>query len=506
MVRPCVTLLALLVVLLHPRPADAAWRQLTTEHFRFIGDASESDIRRIALRLEQFREVVGRIFGDGVNGSPVPTVVVVFRDNSAFAPYLPLVGGKRVSAAGYFIPNDDVNYIALNADQDSQAYGVIFHEYTHSLVRHVVGDAPVWINEGLAKLYETFQTRDSGRSAVLGIVSPYDQQVLLGSTLMRTAELAAVTEESATYLDSPRRALVYAQAGALAHYLTFGSPDRARQLTTYLSALRVGIPHADAFAEVFGSDTAAIDREMAAYTRRLSFAAVQVTFAERVAADGVQRAEPMPQPEADGYLGDLLVRLERNADARRLLERTIEKTPTASRALAALAILDMVEGKPQVAVPLLERATSLAPEDPFVLGAYGRALVRLAEQGGPDEQAGYAKAREVLTRALAVNPDNVPTAVMLAALELSQEGDIGRAVSLMRGVVRQMPSRENYRLMLARALAAHGDYRDAASLLGPLVARASTPDMRTAARELLAQVSTAMRAAESPAGAPPAPG
>ncbi len=493
MVRFCVSLFALIVLTLQARPAGAAWRQLTTEHFRFVGDASEADIRRIALRLEQFRGVVGRIFGAGVNGSPVPTVVVVFRNDAAFAPYRPLFRGKAVAAAGYFIPNDDVNYIALNAEQDSQAYGVIFHEYTHSLVHHVVGDAPVWINEGLARLYETFEARDGGRSAVLGIINREDREVLLGSTLMSTAELAAVTEQSATYLEGPRRALVYAQAGALAHYLTFGSPERARQLTTYLSALRVGVPHADAFAEVFGPDLAALDREMAAYIGRLSFAAVQVTFPDRVAAT-VQRAMPLTQPDAEGYLGDLLVRLERHADARALLQRTIAQSPAAGRALAALGVLEMVEQRPQAAVPLLERAASAAPEDALVVGAYGRALVRWAEQGGQDQEAGYAKAREVLQRALTLDPGSVSTAVMLAALELSQQGDVARAVALLRGVVGRVPSRENYRLMLARALAAHGDYREAANLLGPLVARAASPEMRDAARELLGQVSSALRA------------
>jgi hypothetical protein len=45
--------------------------------------------------------------------------------------------------------------------------------------------------------------------------------------------------------------------------------------------------------------------------------------------------------------------------------------------------------------------------------------------------------------------------------------------------------------MLARALAMQGDYREASALLGPLVARASRPEMREAARELLGQIAAA---------------
>jgi cytochrome c-type biogenesis protein CcmH/NrfG len=140
---------------------------------------------------------------------------------------------------------------------------------------------------------------------------------------------------------------------------------------------------------------------------------------------------------------------------------------------------------------LLERAAEIAPDAASVQSAYGRALVRRAERNPSDEAALYGRAVSVLTRALELDRASVPTAVTLAAVLLSRGTDAARAVDLMRRVVQSMPGRENYRLLLARALAAHGDYAAAIDLLGPLVARASRPEMREAARELLGQVAAA---------------
>ncbi len=172
--------------------------------------------------------------------------------------------------------------------------------------------------------------------------------------------------------------------------------------------------------------------------------------------------------------------------------------------MAALGLVEMQDGNDAAALPLLEQAASLAPGDAWVQSAFGRALVRRAEQGGPDEAALYVRAREVLTRALTLDRANVPAAVTLAAVLLSQGTDADLAVDLLQRVVRVMPGRENYRLMLARAHAARGDYSAATALLGPLVARGSRPEMREAARDLLGDVAAA--ATRAPAQTVPDPG
>ena len=50
-----------LLLLVFPRPAAAAWTLLRSENFVFVGDAPERDLRRVAQKLEQFRDIVGRL-------------------------------------------------------------------------------------------------------------------------------------------------------------------------------------------------------------------------------------------------------------------------------------------------------------------------------------------------------------------------------------------------------------------------------------------------------------
>ena len=126
-----------------------------------IGNANEKEIRKVALRLEQFREVFTQLFPNMKFNTPVPTTVVVFKSDSSYAPFKP-----SANTAGYFQSGDDVNYITLTTElQTMDPFNVIFHEYTHLLVNNTFKNAPVWFNEGLAEYYSTFRSPTIKRSS-----------------------------------------------------------------------------------------------------------------------------------------------------------------------------------------------------------------------------------------------------------------------------------------------------------------------------------------------------
>lgn len=491
-----IALLIGLGLLAFPGTAWARWTRVSSEHFVFIGDVSERDIRDIAQRLEQFRDVVGRVFSDDATSTPVPTVVVVFANDRSFTPFKPVFQGKPVPVAGYFAGTEDVNYIAVNAEQDSAAYGVIFHEYAHFLIRNAVGNAPAWVNEGLAQFYQTFESRNGGKGATLGMPSTQSLRLLQASpALLPLAQLIDVQPDSQTYNEGDRRSLFYAESWALVHYLTFGAPARAGQLKAYLAAVLEGVRARDAFARAFGADTAALERELATYVRSIRLTALRIDFDERSTAGGLSPGEVIRDDEAAGYLGDMLARLNRTDDARAYLRKTIEANADAARAIAALGLLELRATNEAVAFPLLERAASLAPGVASVQSAYGRALTRRADRGGADDEELYERARTVLGRALELEPGNVSTMVTLAEVEMGSGASPERAVTLMQRALAASPGREEYRLMLAQALAVNGDYRGASNVLGLLVARASRPELREAARQALARVAEAEKAA-----------
>src|SRR3954471_1145180 len=102
MSRTIAALITCLSVVAAPATAWARWTRLASDHFVFIGDVPDRDMRDIAQRLEEFREVVSRVFSEDTTPSPVPTTVIVFQNDRSFTPFKPVFQGKPVAVAGYF--------------------------------------------------------------------------------------------------------------------------------------------------------------------------------------------------------------------------------------------------------------------------------------------------------------------------------------------------------------------------------------------------------------------
>ena len=215
--------------------ANAEWTRLRSANFTFVGDASERQIRRVAQQLEQFREVMMRALPPSGASSPAPIVVIVFANDRSFEPFKPRFQGRTVEVAGFFQGGQDVNFIAVNGDLGADAVRTVFHEYSHFLVSSTLRLAPVWVSESLAGVYETFQERDGGKSAVLGLAPAEYVRELRSQTLIPLSQLTVVDRSSPMYNEGNRRGLLYAQSWALMHYFRFGSAARGAQFVQYLT-------------------------------------------------------------------------------------------------------------------------------------------------------------------------------------------------------------------------------------------------------------------------------
>jgi len=453
MLRSARILTALALVVLAPLDAMARWTELRSENFLFIGDAPERTIRAVGQKLEQFREVMVRVLPGATMTSPVPTVVIVFDQDRSFTPYKPTFQGRTVDAAGFFLGHEDINYIAINAEASDLAFKIIFHEYSHFLLGNSAGTVPVWVGEGLAEVYATFQERDGGKGAVLGAPDAFHLRLLQNTSLIPLRELIAIDHTSPIYNEGVRRGVLYAQSWAFVHYLMFGNKDRAPQLTGFLAAIESGAPSEEAFRDAFG-DVNVLDQELKDYVRLFTFPALQLTFGEKVGGGSAPRGKVIPDALAAAYLGDVLARLGRTDDARAHLRSVLERNPDVARAACALGLIELRAGRSDAAMPLLERAASLAPDDPWVQTALGRALLsQFEEQRAADgAESLLQRARVALTRAADRDGTSAHTLELLGRAHLMPGGDLARAASVLERAVQLAPGREDYRLMLARAL------------------------------------------------------
>src|SRR4029079_4823811 len=148
--------------------ARDTWRSVRTNNLFVIGNADPEKLRQVATWLEFFHSSFARLVSRNVCHPSGPPTRIVFRHDSSFTPFKPLYQGRPANVAGFFLPGDDVNYIALSLDpSERDPYAVAFHEYVHLHLRDNVPNAPLWLNEGLAELFGSLQF--SGNDALLGV-------------------------------------------------------------------------------------------------------------------------------------------------------------------------------------------------------------------------------------------------------------------------------------------------------------------------------------------------
>jgi tetratricopeptide (TPR) repeat protein len=507
--RPRLLILCAAFWLLASGPsADAAakWTELRSENFLFIGDASEGDIRRVAERLEQFRSALLSVLQVNTAPAPDPTVVMVFDRDRSMTPVKPLFGGKPIDVAGYFQGGEDANYIAISAEFIELALPTIFHEYAHFLIANIQGEVPVWVGEGLAELYAMTEQEDGGKTVTIGRAPGHHVALLRSTTMLPLKDLVAVGHSASIYNEGNRRSVLYAQSWALVHYLTIGNEARAAQFRKYMVALRSGTPPEQALASAFGEDVKLLDRELADYVRRITFPLIRFRFTEQSASTSIPRGHPLDFDDADAYVADLQGRVRRITEARARVAAIQKRNPNVGRALMVLGAIDLREQRVKEAVAQLEKAAALAPKDFIVQSTYGRSLVTQMSDARND-RAMVAKllpeARRALAGATALNPNSPRAAYMLAYAELSGGGDAVSAIASLERAVKLDPRRDEYRMLLARALLNQGDHDRAHVLIAGLMGGGRTVATRDEARGLMGQLVNLQNARSARAATPP---
>ena len=490
--------LAAFVALFAPAIASAEWLSLRSDNFQVIGDVGEGDLRNVALKFEQFRDVISQlnpaILGDG---SAPPVVIVVFKDRNAFKPFMPVMDGKVVTAGGFFQPGEDTNYIALTLESASQGFPVVFHEFAHLLLRGVFADAPVWFNEGLAEYYSTFEVPSSRRA---NIGKPHQAHLrLLQSRSMPFARFFAIDRKSPEYTtDTMERSLLYAQAWAIVHHALHGESKRGDQLLAFVMKLADGGSTDESFRAAYGIEVRDLEREVQIYVQQFSYGFTTYEFREDIVRRIESRATPISDVEAEGWLGDLLSHMDRDEEAMARLEKALASNKDLAVAHASLGALFMRQGKIPEGLAHLKAAQALGTANETVYFLYASGLVSqdgLGSQGEPD---GLQEASRALQRAIVLRPGYTQAKLLLGYVYLAS-GEFTSARDLLLPVVRAERANHLAALRLGEALLALNDFAGVRSVLGPVIARATDAAVTDRARMLLGRSVELQKLREAPA-------
>jgi tetratricopeptide (TPR) repeat protein len=466
--------------------AKDTWTSIQSKNFFLVGNASEKEIRQVAVRLEQFREAFTHLFPRMKFTTPVPTTVVVFKSDSSFKPFKPIP-----NVAGYFQPGQDVNYISLTTElQGQDPYTVIFHEYVHLLIDNTIGNAPLWFNEGLAEYYSTFKISDD-QKVVLG--NPIANHVFLlrENKILPLRTLFQVDHKSPHYNERNKQSIFYAQSWALMHYLIIGKAGRADQMGLFLEKIRANVPMEQAFQTAFQMSFETMEKELRDYVRQDRYNVLNGHFERKLETDTEMRSAPVSEAEAQAYLGDLLLHSNRK-DSETYIQKALTLDPNSALANSAMGMAKLRDGKPAEALVNLERAVTANSQNYLVHYYYAFALSR--QNGGESQPiTGFApdvavRIRAELLKAIELRPDFPESYSLLSFVSLVTGNNLDEALRFLTAAVKTSPGRNDLVFMLAQLYARTGDYKQALLLLEQVTKSNADEEVRQHAQSVLAQL------------------
>jgi tetratricopeptide (TPR) repeat protein len=453
-------LVALLFALAAPaRAADRPWTLIRGRDITVVGQQSPKVLRAIAVAVAQFRRTLGAAIRDAGQPPAMPTVLYAFDDRKAMEPFVPLYHGKPATLGGYCLCGGtaDENLIVASLSSNWDSAAIIFHEYTHLLIRNATHTIPVWLNEGIAEYYSTFRLTDDGRRAEIG--RPIVPHVaLLRTQMIPLPELVAVDQSSALYNEGDRRSVFYAESWALTHFLLTERPDGTAAVNKYVSAIAAGTSPDAAFVDAFGQTPAEMGPRLRQYIQRPTFKSTAYVLNERVEVDEPERALTLTAAEAEARLGRIQLRLDREAEAAPRIEAAASAHDSAEAQLA-LALLRLHQKRSAEARAPLERAVALAPHDFVTQYLYGLLLLRDTIDAPHESDDKIELAHAALTRAVAANPQSADALAWQAYADLAGDTRFDEAREATRRAIALVPNQQSYRVQLAQIESAAADHQ-----------------------------------------------
>ena len=397
-------LVSVLAVAAGTAVAAPNWIRIESPHFELFTNAGERSGRRTVVYFEQVRDFFLKTGNVGkVPSSPVR--IIRFRSRKEFEPYRPF----KVAAA-YYMSSPKQDLIVMGTS-DRQTKNVAVHEYVHLLVKHSGAEVPVWLNEGLAELYSTFEPQ--GKQVAFG----KSARVLGDWQWLPLKELMSVDYDSSHFDAHDRSKVFYAQSWALTHMLCLSKPYSDR-FSDFLRGVDGGTGE-EAFRWVYGKTLDQVESDFKRYViqKRLPETVYEIRLNKSVEKPKVQ---PVAATEVSLIKADLLVGLKKREQALEIYRDLARRHPGDWRIPEALGYLASFSGDRESARRHFARAVELEAVNPRLYYDFARLLQEA------DAEPEIIKA--VVRKAIALKPDFDDAHRLLGSI-LLLEGKAGMALA-----------------------------------------------------------------------------
>ena len=455
-----------------PVAAKDKWINLRTKNFNVVSNASEDDTRKVALKLEQYCAITSKLFNIQ-KASPVPVTVVVFKNDGSFKPFKPLYNGKPANVAGYFQRSEDENIIALNIQgSEEHPLAVIFHEYTHLLTAYTSRRMPLWLSEGFAEFYSTFEVEKN--EVKLGMPVASHVFLLRENKFLPLKSLFQVDHDSPDYNERNKQGIFYAQSWALIHYLMYGNDHaRQKQLLEFLKLFDSGRDVDQAFTEAFKTDTASMEKELRKYIGNSTYPIMAYTL-KNAEGERDMTIKALADAEVQFYLGNLLLRTNRLDEAEAYFKQAAALDANLCGPYEGMGLLAMQRNKYSEAKEHFKQALARGSQNHLAHYYYAEVLER--ELSGDTRslsviQSDLAKVLiEELKTSIKLMPGFAPAYNLLGFVYLVTGENLKEAEQALKIALRIEPQSKPFALTLAQIQMRMQNYDAAKKTLAPLLA------------------------------------
>ena len=464
------------------------WFELRTPHFNFTSCALVPDVYNLAQRLERFHDAYAQLAGSQAVASP-PITVLAFPSHATLTPFLPLYDGKPANLSGFFQRGSDENLIVVSFVRNNPAaMNVIYHEYTHLLFRRNENLWPLWLQEGMAEAYSTFEV--SQREVQIARPIPSHLRTLSEGSLIPVQTLMSVDHDSPMYNEREQQGMFYAEAWILTHYLMNGdNPLLKPRFHQFNPLLLQGQTPEEAFTNSLGVTYAAIDRLLAHYIHQGVFPAVQCQVSANLDTNRWSTARFLTPVETAFRLGKELMRVKRGEDADLYFKKALKIAPASPLPYEGLGLLAADRTNHTESVDWLKQSFDHHSTSFLAHTIYAQQKLDLAmdSEGRLGAMPGdvVRDIRQHLILSIESMPDYATAHQLLGLLALSQDHDYSEASSQFIRVLELQPENQSTQLFLAQSNFRSGNKAAALNALEFLSQHAHSTSLKKEAEELL---------------------
>ncbi|HYE19111.1 MAG TPA: DUF1570 domain-containing protein [Tepidisphaeraceae bacterium] len=244
-----------------------------TKYYLVHSDLDDALVYDLGTRLDaMYAEYSRRLSDFNPKADRKPLDVYIFKTREA---YLQFTGGRHQNTGGVFLPAKNQLASYLDGQRDTLRR-TLQHEAFHQFAHKALGpNVPVWMNEGLAQLFE--EGIWTGEGFLMQQVPPRRlrqlQSDLKNEKLLPLKRLLDMTPEQwgeSLAKDASIGAVQYNQAWAITHYMAYGEGGKnGVKLVEMLQGLNRGKDARTAFEDAFGTNLAAFKNGFEKYVAGL---------------------------------------------------------------------------------------------------------------------------------------------------------------------------------------------------------------------------------------------